>query len=104
DVLTAETFASERMRHVLNVPEGGKHRTRRDLMSAHVPYHPDDRERISQMTREVLAGSALHHEFEYRLLRGPEHEIRWIRSRWKLFRDAQGAAQRGIGVVRGVTG
>jgi len=72
-------------------------------MVAQTPYYPGDRERLVEMTRDVLAGSALHHEFEYRLLRGQARELRWIRARWKIFRDAAGVAQRVIGVVSDIT-
>ena len=102
NVGTDEIFASERLKQVLGLPSDGQYRTRGDVV-AHTPFYPGDRERIEQMTREVLAGSALHNEFEYRLLRGPARELRWIRVRWKIFRDANGVAQRIIGVFNDVT-
>jgi PAS domain S-box-containing protein len=103
NVQTDEIFASERLKQVLDLPADAEHRTRGDLMAALIPFHPDDRERIKEMTREALTGAVLHREFEYRLLRGQVRELRWIRSRWKIFRDTQGVAQRVIGVVRDIT-
>ena len=43
----------------------------------------------------------MEYEFEYRIFRG--EGLRSIRSRWKVFRDADGVAQRVIGIVRDVT-
>ena len=103
NVQTDEIFASERLKQVQDWPADAEVRTRGDMMAAHIPFYPGDRERIKEVTRDVLAGAALHHEFEYRLLRGQARELRWIRARWKIFRDAQGVAQRVIGVVRDIT-
>jgi len=103
NVRTDEIFASEHLKRVLDLPADAEHLTRGELMEAHIPFHPDDSARIEEMTREVLAGDALHHEFEYRLLRGEAAELRWIQTRWKISRDEQGVAQRVIGVVRDVT-
>ena len=103
NVQTDEIFASERLKQVQDWPADAEVRTRGDMMAAHIPFYPGDRERIKEMTRDVLAGAALHHEFEYRLLRGQARELRWIRARWKIFRDAQDVAQRVIGVVSDIT-
>src|SRR5262245_7102799 len=103
NVQTDEVFASERVKQVLDLPADGEHRTRGDLMAAHIPFHPGDRERIEEMTRDVLGGDVLHHEFEYRLLRGQARELRWIHTRWKVFRNGAGVAQRVIGVVSDIT-
>jgi PAS domain S-box-containing protein len=103
NVETDEIFASEHLQQLLGLPAHAEPRTRGELMAALIPFHPDDRERINQKTRDVLAGAARHHEFEYRVLRGQLRELRWIHARWKIFRDAQGVAQRIIGVVSDIT-
>ena len=103
NVQTDEIFASERLKQVQDWPADAEIHTRGDMMAAHIPFYPGDRERIKEMTRDVLVGSALHHEFEYRLLRGQARELRWIRARWKIFRDVRGVAQRVIGVVSDIT-
>jgi PAS domain S-box-containing protein len=103
NVQTDEVFTSEHLKQVLDLPVDAEHRTRGELMAAHIPFHPADRERIEEMTRELLAGDALNHEFEYRLLRGKARELRWIHTRWKIFRDATGLALRVIGVVSDIT-
>ena len=102
NVQTHDFFASEHLRRLLALPDDVS-RLRSELIPSRIPVHPDDRPRVVEMARQALAGTALQHEFEYRLLRGREAELRWIHSRWKIFRDAQGAAQRVIGVISDIT-
>src|SRR5215831_16707527 len=103
NVQTDDVFISEHLKQILGLPQDAEHRTRGNLMAAHIPFHPTDRERIEEISRDVLAGAALHHEFDYRLLRGQARELRWIHTRWKIFRDAGGVAQRVVGVVSDIT-
>jgi PAS domain S-box-containing protein len=103
NVRTDEVFASDRARQILVLSSNAQDRTRKDMDAVHIPYYPGERERIEEMTRVVLAGTAQFHEFEYRLLRGRDQEPRCIRSRWKIFRDSRGAAERVIGVVSDIT-
>ena len=102
NVQTHDFFASEHLRRLLGLP-GELNRVRSELIPSRIPVHPDDRPWIVEMARQVVAGTALQHEFEYRVLRGREAEVRWIHSRWKIFRDAQGTAQRVIGVISDIT-
>jgi PAS domain S-box-containing protein len=102
NVPTDEMFASAHLKRVLDLPADREYRTRSDMV-AQTLYYPGDRERLLEMTRHVLTGSALQNEFEYRLLRGAAREPRWIRARWKILRDAAGVAQRVIGVVSDIT-
>jgi PAS domain S-box-containing protein len=102
DLQTDEIFVSEHLKQMLDLPMEVQHRTYSDMV-AQIPFYPGDRERVKEMTRNVLAGAAVQHEFEYRLLRGESQELHWIRARWKIFRDAQGVAQRIIGVVSDIT-
>src|SRR5262249_53749480 len=102
NVQTDEIFASEHLKQILDLPANVEYRTREDMVSR-IRFGPGDRERVAEMTRNVLAGAALHNEFEYRLFPGEVPQLRWIRSRRKIFRDAQGVAQRVIGVVSDVT-
>jgi PAS domain S-box-containing protein len=97
---TEEIFVSTHMQKVLNLPPDLVFRTRGDLR-AKIPYHPDDRPWLDRLRQAVLAGPALQHEFEYRLLHGAD--VNWVRARWKIFRDAAGAALRVVGVVADIT-
>ena len=100
NVRTDEIFVSEHIKKVLGIPLDAEFRTRREL-TARVPYHPDDAQRLIAMARDTLAGAALVHEFEYRILR--DEESRWLQARWKILRDDGGAARRVIGVVTDMT-
>ena len=102
NVRTDEIFASAQAKRVIDVPLDVGYRTPSDIM-ARVRYHPDDWRRISAAWRAALAGRGVEHEFEYRILRGEVREPRWIRGRWKVFRDGAGVAQRVIGVVSDIT-
>src|SRR5262249_12132613 len=87
---------------ILHVPAGLEYRTSMDIVSR-IPFYTGDRERSEQMTRDVVTGAAPHNEFEFRVISGQEQELRWIRARWKIFRDAHGIAQRVIGVFSDTT-
>jgi PAS domain S-box-containing protein len=102
NVQTDEIFASEHLKKVLDLPPDLEYRTRSAMVSR-MNFCPGESERVAQMARDVLAGSALQHEFEYRLRDRAGEEPRWIHARWKIFRDADGTAQRVIGVVSDVT-
>jgi PAS domain S-box-containing protein len=100
NVQTDELFASAQALKVLGIRQDAEYRTRAEALS-HARFHPDDWPRISAQWRAALAGRGVEHEFEYRILRG--EKPRWIRGRWKIFRDATGAALRVIGVVADIT-
>jgi PAS domain S-box-containing protein len=96
NVRTDDIFVSVHVKKVFGLPLDADYRTRSELV-ANVRYHPEDRAWLDEMPRNVLGGAALRHEFEYRILRG--EEVRWMRVRWKIFRDDAGVALRVIGVV-----
>jgi len=100
DVPSDAIFASIHMKQLLGVATDVEYRTRTE-MSAKVRYHPGELERLERRNREVLAGSALLDDFEYRILRGDE--VRWLQRRWKIIRNADGAALRVIGVLTDIT-
>lgn len=58
--------------------------------------HPEDRERADRQTREFV-NQADTLTIEFRILH-PEHGIRWIQGRGRVFRDIAGAPVRMIGV------
>jgi PAS domain S-box-containing protein len=45
NVQSDEVFTSEHLKQVLDLPVDVEHRTRGELMAAHIPFHPDDRGR-----------------------------------------------------------
>jgi PAS domain S-box-containing protein len=99
-VQTDEIFASVHMKQLLGLPVDTEYRTRSD-MHARVRYYPGDRQRFEERNSRVLGGLDAQNEFEFRILRGDE--VRWLRASWKIFRDADGVAQRVIGVVADIT-
>ena len=99
NVRTDEIFVSAHIKKVFGFPPDAQFRTRNDLI-ARVPYHPDDAW-LKTMARDTLAGDALRHEFEYRILR--DGQVRWLHAHWKILRDAAGEALRVIGVVTDIT-
>jgi PAS domain S-box-containing protein len=100
DMRTDEIFVSTHIKKVFGFSLDAQFRTRKDLI-ARVPYHPDDEAWLKTMARDTLAGDALRHEFEYRILR--DGQVRWLRAHWMISRDAAGEALRVIGVVTDVT-
>jgi PAS domain S-box-containing protein len=102
NVRTDEIFASAQARRLVDVPQEMEYRTRSDII-ARVRHYPDDWPQIAEKWRAALAGQGVEHEFEYRILRGEAGEPRWLRDRWKIFRDAAGSAFRVMGVVADIT-
>jgi PAS domain S-box-containing protein len=100
NVRTDEIFVSAHIKKLFGFSLGAQFRTRNDLIAC-VPYHPDDEAWLETMARDTLAGDALRHEFEYRILR--DGQARWLRAHWMISRDAAGAALRVIGMVTDIT-
>jgi PAS domain S-box-containing protein len=85
---TDEMFISPRARRLFGIPDGAEVRTRADLRERG-GIHPEDRPRIEQVIAASLAGRSAGFEIEYRVV-DPAGEVRWIRSRGKVFPDAHG--------------
>ncbi|HEX5767313.1 MAG TPA: PAS domain-containing protein, partial [Burkholderiales bacterium] len=100
NVRTDEIFVSAHIKKVFGLPPDAEFRTRNELV-ARIAYHPDDRPWLDESAPRILCGTALARDFEYRVLRAGE--VRWLRARWKIFRDDCGAALRVIGVVTDIT-
>jgi PAS domain S-box-containing protein len=64
--------------------------------------HPEDRPRLRQRIRHVLA-EAGPYALEYRILL-PDGRTRWLHDRGEVFTDAAGQPLRALGAVRDVTG
>jgi PAS domain S-box-containing protein len=63
--------------------------------------HPDDRDRVRALINRLLKHGADYCE-EVRIIR-PDGEVRWIASRGRVIRDAQGQAERLTGVSLDIT-
>ena len=85
DVRTGEMFCSERLKQVLGIPADTRFADRDDFI-ARTPFHPDDRQRVSDVIAAALEGSADRYEVDFRV-QLPTGETRWARARGKVFRD-----------------
>lgn len=63
--------------------------------------HPDDREGALEKVKSVRAGERITHEF--RVLRGPDEEVRWIENTDFPLRDENGRVGRIAGIAKDVT-
>lgn len=102
DVKTDEVFVSPMTYEVLGLPADMSLRTRAEFF-AHVPIHPDDRDRLAHALDEHLAGRTLRFDVEYRVVNAASGEVRWIHTRGQCFRDAEGRPQRLAGSTVEIT-
>jgi PAS domain S-box-containing protein len=98
---TGELFASPRARELLGIPEGVEIRTRADL-KAHGGFHPEDRQRIEETIQACIARRCGEFEMEYRVI-NPAGELRWVRSRGKVFAGEQGEPMLITGALTDIT-
>ena len=63
--------------------------------------HPDDRERLSEVINEALAGHKPY-DVEHRIVR-PNGEVRWLHRRAEVVRDEAGESLRMVGTVHDLT-
>jgi PAS domain S-box-containing protein len=68
-----------------------------------VRVHPHDRERAEKIVREAIAGTTETYEHEYRIVRPDNREMRWIRARAGIKRDAKGRVCNVVGVHIDIT-
>jgi PAS domain S-box-containing protein len=86
--VTDVAFASPRAHQLFGIPDGVEIHSREDL-KAYAGFHPEDRERVEEAMRACLARRSEDFEAEYRVIH-PTGETRWVRSRGKVFPDAEG--------------
>ena len=99
NIVSDEMFVSERAREMLALPAGALPARRSEIMAL-VPQHPDDR---AGMEETVAAGIATGtYERDYRVI-PRAGEVRWLRARAKVFKDARGAALRMTGSLTDIT-
>ena len=103
DLETGQIFVSARVNEIYGFPHRASTLNRIEFLNL-IPLHPDDRPRVlaelSKPDWEDPAGDL--YEIECRIVPRPG-EIRWIHSRAKIVRDAEGRARRRIGVVADIT-
>ena len=88
DPVADRAFVSPRGCQLFGVPDG-MDLTSRAALKAHGGIHPQDVPRIDEAIQACLARRTGGFEIEYRVI-NQAGELRWIRSRGKLFPDAHG--------------
>ncbi len=96
-----EMFLSDRTKEILGIAPGERFASRAEFFLRQ-PIHPDDRERVADAREAVLSGATPRYDVEYRVV-PREGEVRWVRSRGKLFRDERGAPARMSGSLSDIT-
>ena len=64
--------------------------------------HPEDRQRIESLVRQMLHDRQAHYTLQYRLV-PPDSSLRWIASRGRAVFDHEGRAVRMVGVCTDIT-
>jgi PAS domain S-box-containing protein len=102
DADSGDFFASERVNEIYGFPAGTRFAKRAEYLAV-LRLHPDDAERYHAELAAVMSkGGPDRFAFEFRIFR-PSGEVRWIRTRGKVTRDAEGRARRRTGTVADVT-
>src|SRR5213593_243502 len=98
---TDEMFLSARMKEMLGFASDEQFASRAEFF-VRQPIHPDDRQRVNDAREASLSGTTPRYEIEYRVLPRPG-ELRWVRSRGKVFHDEHGRALRISGSLTDIT-
>ena len=99
NIVTDEMFVSPRAHEMLALPAGALPARRSEIMAL-VPQHPDDRAGMDERVNTGIRSGT--HERDYRVIPRPG-EVRWLRSRGKVYKDARGAAVRMTGSLTDIT-
>jgi len=97
---TNKAFIDDRMRSLVGIPDAATHRLR-EFWNEHL--HPDDRERVLALSRQVWEGGLDTVSTQYRYLH-PQGNLMWLNHVSHVVeRDSQGRVVRLFGVIRDVT-
>jgi PAS domain S-box-containing protein len=98
DPLTQTLYASEEALRIFGIPGAEYHGSDTVLIDR---MHPDDRQRVIDITRKVLQGQ-IPQEFEFRVVH-PDGQVRIVHDRIAPYRGPDGQPTRLLGTVRDVT-
>jgi len=103
DLQTGQIFVSARVNEIYGIPQEASIADRIQFLKR-IPFHPDDRQRvIDELSKsDWQALDQDFYEIECRIAPRPG-VTRWIHSRAKVVRDAQGRPRRRVGVVADIT-
>ena len=102
NVDTGEFVTSGRLNEIFGIAPGIRFSVRTDFLS-HVRFYGDDGETYRQAIGAVEArGGPDRYQFDFRIVLA-SGEVRWLWTRGRVTRDAEGRARRRIGVFADVT-
>ena len=101
DLVTNKVFHSARFRQLYGVAVEEKF-AHRDAWKARQPLSPSERERQERALQAAIADPAKTYDIELSLEVRPG-EVRWLRSKAKVFRDERGRPLRMTGVTTDIT-
>jgi PAS domain S-box-containing protein len=101
DLQAGEIFVSARVNEIYGSPAQAKTLNRSEFLEQ-IPFHPDDRPRVLAEVNKHDWNDRSLQETQCRIVLR-SGETRWIRSRAKVVRDAQGRARRRVGVLADIT-
>jgi PAS domain S-box-containing protein len=101
DLANDRVFHSRRAQEFLGIEVGEARRARREW-AAMIRYHPEDLPRIRDSIRRSLNAEKPMCDDEYRVVTR-KGEVRWLRQRGVVLRDAAGKAYRMAGSIEDVT-
>jgi PAS domain S-box-containing protein len=99
---TDELVTSERLNEIYDFPPGTRLVKRSEYLKDFRFYGNDAEIYHAEIRAAEAKGGPERYEFEYRILR-PSGEVRWLMSRGKVTRDAEGHARRRTGMVADIT-
>ena len=102
DLEAGEIFVSARVNEIYGFPRQARTLNRIEFLNQ-IPFHPDDRHVLAELSRRDWQDPPGDlYEIECRIVPRPG-ETRWIHSRAKVVRDAEGRPRRRVGVVADIT-
>ena len=101
DMPNDRVFHSPKAQAFLGLEPGQSWRQRREW-AAMIRYHPDDLPHMLAGIRRHLSNETPTCDIEYRVIR-PDGEVRWVRQRGVVRRDASGKAYRMAGSIEDIT-
>jgi len=102
NVDTDELFTSERLNEIYGFPPGTRSVKRSEYLKDFRFYGNDAELYHAQIRAAEAKGGPERYEFEFRIQR-PSGEVRWLWTRAKVTRDAEGRARRRTGITADIT-
>jgi PAS domain S-box-containing protein len=96
DIPARQVYISARLAELFSIAGGAQVLADSDYF-AHLPLHPEDRERVHRNRNNHVAGLTPRLDHEFRIVVPGSGEVRWVHTRAQCFRDADGQPLRMAG-------